>query len=453
MRFPVWLLLLACGCSSVPRASEAPPATSDAGIVDAGSIDAGIVDAGSADAGPPAPTCSETHDATSISDPRATDNACVFDLWLKALPSLTPAAQRSRVEVYLGVGAVQSNGFGNEVPIRSGPRVIFIADTSQGLPRVAGDWNGWQPANGVMQPLAQSGYAYREEMLPVGRHAYKFVSPDASVWSRDPFARWVEFDGVDTGTVGAFNSIVFTAGAALDRGLLRLMPAVHSDELGNDREVYVYLPPSALQPGSKLASLYSADGNESLSRGHFDRVTDTTLAQGQTRDVIIVFIALHDQAGRTDEYTFDTATANGPKYQEFVAQTLVPIIDGAFPTINAAAARGVIGASLGGLISAYIAWDHPEKFGLVGSQSGSFFWPEPNQEHFKGLVDGAAKKPIRFYLDNGTPGDNDQWNTNLTNSLQAKGYDFTHVVKEGDMHDWSYWAGRWPGMLQWLLPK
>ncbi len=440
-----WLFLIVLAamsaCQEARPASTGSPDASTASASDAGEPDGGGV-----------PNCPELRGASQLSDPRLTSNACVFDRWRAEFPTLDAAAQRARVSTYLGQGATLANSFGNEVPLRSGPRVIFIADASAGAPRVAGDWNGWNPANGPMEPLAQSGFSYREETLAPGRHAYKFVNPSGAVWTRDPFARWIEFDGVNTGGVGAFNSVVYTSGATLDRGLLRLLPAVHSPELNNDREVYVYVPPSAFVSQQRYPSLYIADGNESLSRGQFDRVADTTFAAKKAREAILVFVALHDQAERMDDYTFDTATARGPLYRTFVASTLRFLVDGAFPTIDAPASRGVCGASLGGLISAYIAWGRPEVFGLVGSQSGSFFWPEPNQEHFLQLVQGAQGASIRFYLDNGTPGDNDTWNDHLAAALRSKGYDTTHVVEQGAQHDWAFWAGRWPGMLAWLLP-
>lgn len=64
----------------------------------------------------------------------------------------------------------------------------------------------------------------------------------------------------------------------------------------------------------------------------------------------------------------------------------------------------ISGISLGGLASAYAAFRHPEAFGNVLSQSGSFWWgpddaePEQNARDFA----QAARLPIRLWIEVGS---------------------------------------------------
>ncbi|MFN7134668.1 MAG: hypothetical protein ACK4N5_21495, partial [Myxococcales bacterium] len=229
-------LLLACGA---PDAALLP----GAGLPnDAGTIAA--PDAGARDGG--AGTCDEDAAFAVLRDPRETDNACVFDRWMAELPGLTPAEQRARVKAYL-----DRRDLGSRAPLRTGERVIFVADASQGnVPRLAGAFNGWDPGQGEMQPLLQTGFAFRALRLAPGRYAYKFVylwkTADES-WVPDPAARWVEADGVlPPFGPGTFNAVVFTRGAPETGGAVRVLPAVHSPELQNARDVFVYLPRGAL---------------------------------------------------------------------------------------------------------------------------------------------------------------------------------------------------------------
>jgi enterochelin esterase family protein len=451
--------LAALALAACETARNSSPAD-DAGPRDAGSGDAAPRDGGAADAGAPdgggpgdggsLPGCPAVRNPV-FGDPRAVDDACVFDRWLAELPGLSPAEQHARVSAFLA-----AEDMGSDLPLRSGSRVVFLAESgAAALPLVAGDWNGWNPALGTMTALAQSGYAYREETLAPGRHAYKLVrdyGTPAALWTADPAARWVEWDGIPVAGRGAVNSVVYVSSGPFTRGLLRYLPSFHSPELGNDRDVFVYLPRGLFDGSVRYPSLYVADGNEMITRAGMDTITDGVLDAGGAKPAIVVFVDLHDPVERMDDYTFDTPTARGDLYRTFLADTLSPRIDAVFPTDDRPAARGACGASLGGLISAWVAWGRPDRFGMVGSQSGSFFWPEPNQEGFRHYLEAAPKKDLRFYLDNGTPGDNDTWNAALDQSLAAKGYDHLHYVEPGAQHDWSYWGGRWPRLLGYLLP-
>src|SRR5262249_2042716 len=67
----------------------------------------------------------------------------------------------------------------------------------------------------------------------------------------------------------------------------------------------------------------------------------------------------------------------------------------------------LVGGSFGGLAATYTSFVHPEVFGNVLSQSGSFWWspsylsdpaPSPNAGWMVKRVAEASRKPIRFYL-------------------------------------------------------
>jgi enterochelin esterase family protein len=462
-RTPLLLLVLLCACDpdAVPFDAGTPhradaSSSSDTGTVgpDAGqaSPDGGTVSSDAsvqADAGT-VPGCAENPPVAVLGDPRKTDNACILERWQFDLAGRAPAEQRTRIEAYLARDDMASN-----LPLRGAGTAIFIADAKDGAPKLAGSFNAWDPAKGDMTPLLASGYAFRREVLAPGRHAYKFVyglGTSKTRWLRDAGARWVEWDGIKVNGVGEFNSVVYTGGAALDRGLLRLLPNVASPELGNARDVFVYVPKGAFDGTPRYPSLYVHDGNEMLARSQMDTVSDGVFNAGKAKPAVIVFVPLHDQTERMAEYTFGSTGSRGDKYRTFLADTLSKRIDLAFPTLDDPRRRGLAGASLGGLISAYVAFYRPDRFGLVGSQSGSFFWPEPNQELLTKDVGASPLKPIRFYVDNGSPGDNDTWNDNFVAALKSKGYDHVHIVEPGAKHDWYFWAGRWPKLLAFLFP-
>lgn len=60
------------------------------------------------------------------------------------------------------------------------------------------------------------------------------------------------------------------------------------------------------------------------------------------------------------------------------------------------------GSSLGGVVSFYSVWQHPDIFGAAVCMSSTF-------SHKDNLIDRVLSEPVRdvaFYLDSGWPGDN-----------------------------------------------
>ena len=94
--------------------------------------------------------------------------------------------------------------------------------------------------------------------------------------------------------------------------------------------------------------------------------------------------------------------------------------------------------------ASYGAFEKPQVFGYVGSQSGSYFW---DNESLVSRAQQTAPIAVRFYLDHGCPNDNCDSNRDLNNALTQKGYDVVHVEVPNAQHDWSYWKARQPQLL------
>ncbi len=75
---------------------------------------------------------------------------------------------------------------------------------------------------------------------------------------------------------------------------------------------------------------------------------------------VLTFVALSDQNVRMDEYTFGTQTALGDAYGDFLVSDLLPKVESNVRVCTSASARGISGASLGGLISTYLAFGRPD---------------------------------------------------------------------------------------------
>ena len=84
--------------------------------------------------------------------------------------------------------------------------------------------------------------------------------------------------------------------------------------------------------------------------------------------------------------------------------------------------RSVWGSSLGGVVSFYTVWQHPDVFGSAVCMSSTF-------SHRDDLVDRVFAEPFRdvgFYLDSGWPGDNYEVTVGMAMALISRGWEYGH---------------------------
>jgi predicted alpha/beta superfamily hydrolase len=192
-------------------------------------------------------------------------------------------------------------------------------------------------------------------------------------------------------------------------GDLRVAENIYSPQLHNHRSIYVLLPPSyARDPARRYPVIYMQDGQNlfdaALSYAGEWQVDETIEALGPEGYEAIVVGVANMEARRIDEYSpFKDARlqrgGRGDWYVAFLANTVKPLIDQAFRTMPDRAHTGVLGSSMGGLISLYALFSRPDVFGFAGALSPSLWFA---QEAIFPYVRQAAFRPGRIYLDLGT---------------------------------------------------
>lgn len=327
-------------------------------------------------------------------------------------------------------------------PLESGDRVVFVAQ-GPGSWRASGGFSGWDPNGGVeLHPIAGTDLFIGSAIIPRGRsYEYKLVHDGR--WVEDPLARNVRWDGIDRGfgVRGEMNAIVHPADLPRDAGR-----TVSFGKL-EGRSVWVHYPATYDSAScAKLPSIVIHDGMESLTRGGFAEEADALYAERPDLSAILVFVDVTRPEERMAEYTVYSAGSRGDRYVSYLANTLWPAVNAR--ACAAPAARGIAGASLGGLISTYAGLERPDTWGWIGSQSGSFFWAD---DAMIARASALPHEPVRVYLDSGCNADPESDNCGPTDQLasvlSSKGYDFVRIREDGGQHDWSYWRGRLRGML------
>lgn len=245
------------------------------------------------------------------------------------------------------------------------------------------------------------------------------------------------------------------------------MTATINKTIVSGREIIVYLPPAYEMSKKKFSVVYIHDGGD-LLYGQVDKVT-ALVTGGKLAQLIFVGIAT---SKRLEDYTPWPAAAiaaersnfggKGADYLAFVANELKPYIDGKYRTCSSPEHTGIIGASLGGLISLYALYLYPEVFGKIGVISGSFW--------YEGFVEFMAETQLRnkkgrIYMDVGSKEGLGKSNIqkemiSRTKSaykvLLSKGIPADNcrlIFNEGGTHDQSCFLSRFPDALHWLFPK
>lgn len=330
-------------------------------------------------------------------------------------------------------------------PVPSSQGLLFIVPGApdEAAPEVRGSFTSWDPDERArMRPIAGRLYG-RFISVSEGYHEYKVVFNDGAAWFTDLANRHIKWDGINTNSTGGFNSVLRPELKPATAGRMVWLPEVSSGELNNAREVYVYLPAGYDEASARrYPTLYVHDGNESIVRSQLHEVADAW--SGGDKAVILVFVALPSQNVRIAEYTMGTMEARGDQYARFIAQTLVPLIDAQVRSLTLAKARGLVGASLGGLISYWIAINYPSIFEYTAGMSSSFWWED---DLIIKDLELRGCQGLRYYLDSGSPADNSVSTRLMRDLLRQLGCTVRHIEEPGGQHDWSYWRGRFPSVL------
>jgi enterochelin esterase family protein len=143
----------------------------------------------------------------------------------------------------------------------------------------------------------------------------------------------------------------------------------------------------------------------------------------------------------------------------------MPWLEAQYRVTTDPARTTLAGTSLGGLAASFGAFRHPERFGNVLSQSGSYWWQlvdreqryiapeERGEDWLTSTFRSAAAVPVRFYLEAGTL-EETVGGVSLRRSvlefrdvLVERGYEVTHHEFNGG-HAWACWrAGFADGLL------
>ncbi|GAB3601319.1 alpha/beta hydrolase [Microbacterium tumbae] len=246
----------------------------------------------------------------------------------------------------------------------------------------------------------------------------------------------------------------------LARAEERSTPAMESGVLvsgilGNERRIWVSMPPGEVPRDASLPFVIQLDGAEDHSA---PSVRDALVAAGVIRACAVVLV---DPLGR-QRYT---ELLCDPGFSRMLVEELLPWLRDRYPLSHDPADAALAGESYGGLCAGWTALHHPDAFGNAILQSPSCGY-HPAQRWGTGADEllrrnpvptlmadclAAPQAPVRIYHDVGELEGSLSLSRWLDQVLTGKGYDTRYREFAGG-HDYAWWRGLFADALQWCFP-
>lgn len=238
----------------------------------------------------------------------------------------------------------------------------------------------------------------------------------------------------------------------------RLEPfTMRSQAWDGDRDVTVYLP-YEYAPHKRYPLLICHDGADYLRFANAATVLDNLILRHEVKPLVVAFV--NAGPSRNQEY------AANPRQADFVAVELVAEMHERYGLLEGREHHGLMGASFGAVSSLHAAWTHPQVFGKLLLQSGSFAFTDighhdrgelwdPVVRFVNALRHDPARLDARVFLSCGAFESLIYYNRSLAPLMRKAGLQ-VRFVESLDGHNWICWrdrlrvglAGLFPGHLR-----
>lgn len=341
---------------------------------------------------------------------------------------------------------------------------------------VAGTFNGWNPAAAGWQ-LTRTGSVYSITFPTSVRGAIEFKFTRGSWPMGETTASGTSLPN-RTYTVpatGAATLDVQVAGwddlianppptSTASPSVSVMSPAFPMPQLGRTRRIWLYLPPDYATTQKTYPVLYMHDGQNlfdaALAFGGNEWGVDEALDRLQAAgDWGCIVVGIENGPNRLDEYSPyvnpQYGGGQGDQYVDFIANSLKPYVDQHYRTRPDRLHTGLMGSSMGGLISLYAALKRPDVFGRAGVLSPSLWF---NRRIYTYARQAPPLRPDpRVFLLSGARESSTQLRDQrqMTDTLAAAGFligsEVDTVVKADGQHAEWFWKREFPAAYQWLF--
>ena len=228
---------------------------------------------------------------------------------------------------------------------------------------------------------------------------------------------------------------------------------VQSKALRRHSECRVYLP-ARFRSTHRYPLLIVHDGDDYLHYAAMKTVLDNLIHRLDMAETVVVFTNPGD---RNREY------ANSVQHARFITKELLPTVEEQFPLLATPSGRCLMGASFGAVASLSTAYRHPDVFGSLILQSGSFVFTDIGTDHgggpafdpvvrFMNRYRAAPRKVAgRLFVSCGTYEELIVYDRSMVPVFERAGMRVRYVEAR-DGHSWEDWRDRLRDALSWIYP-
>ena len=238
-------------------------------------------------------------------------------------------------------------------------------------------------------------------------------------------------------------------------------------QLDRTRRIWIYLPPDYEASGSNYPVLYMHDGQNLFDiktsyagEWEVDESLNNLASQGKRVPIVV---GIDNGSQRIAEYTPwsnpQYGGGDGDKYMQFIVETLKPYIDQHYRTLPRRENTGIMGSSLGGLISHYGSLKYQATFSKAGLFSPSYWFSDTICSFTHNL--GKQQEMRFFQLCGNNEGSNIAESYNMVNDMQrmndslvSLGFGQNNIfnkVVAGGQHNEKLWREAFGEAYLWLF--
>jgi enterochelin esterase-like enzyme len=228
---------------------------------------------------------------------------------------------------------------------------------------------------------------------------------------------------------------------------------VPSRALRRDCPVTLYLP-ARFRRTARYPLLIVHDGGDYLTYAAAKTVLDNLIHRLDVAEIVAAFVYPGD---RLTEY------ANSAAHARFLTAELLPLLETEFPLVGQPSGRCLMGSSFGAVASLATAYRHPDVYGSLLLQSGSFVFTDIGNDHgggppFEPVVrfinryrTAPRRVADRLFVSCGVYEPLIVRNRSMVPVFEAAGMTVRYVEAR-DGHSWENWRDRLREGLSWIFP-
>ncbi|MEZ4941498.1 MAG: alpha/beta hydrolase-fold protein [Saprospiraceae bacterium] len=334
---------------------------------------------------------------------------------------------------------------------------------------VTGTFNNWNPgdANSILTPMPNGRYTITLNPA-IGPVRFKFTR-----------GNWNSVEGNSNGDFIQDHVVTYTglpqtvelpilswedlAHAIPNRGVTILDNNFYIPQLNRTRRVWIYLPPDYETTTKKYPVLYMHDGQNLFNtltsfsgEWEVDESLDEMCTQGDYGCIVVGV----DNGGvnRLNEYSPWInqlyGGGQGDEYISFMVNTLKPYIDSKFRTLPDREHTGIMGSSMGGLVTMYAIMEYQHIYSKAGVFSPAFWFAGDN---VTSQVLGMGKRnnlKVYFLAGGQEPAYVAQDMQEVADAMLDVGFEqdelFFNVPVDGQHSEW-FWRREFPDAYKWLF--